>query len=547
MLFATTHYFFALRLVFINGRDGAYIWCKEVRTIKKNVTFLLKGAAIMTVFSLIGKSIGVFLRLFLSARIGSEGMGLYQLIMSVYTMFSTFATAGFTVSVSRLVAEKDVRSHSDARLLLKSSFIASVALSAFFTLAMIFGSNYIARAFLADERCGLPLRILALSMPFMALAACLKGWFIAHGRVSVTSSASLLEQLIKLGVIYLFLSVIMSRTNDIGVLCSGIVIGVTVSEVCSFLCLLLCRYFPRDPSAKSLPTSTETPADSMRSLLKVTAPISLSVWLTSLLHTAETLLIPFVFEHYSGDRGSALSSFGMIRGMVVPLLFFPFAFLSAMVSVFTPEISRLNMLPSKAERNSRISTMMSFSVMFSIAVGGLFFFLSQELGEAFYPGENTGYAIKLLAVVTPFMYIETISDGLLKAIGEQTQTLKFTVYNSVLRVTFILLFVTKSGENGYLWLLVISNTFTFLLCYLRLKKVTDIQLRLFADWGLGLLYASLAGLGARLFSQSVPFAGNTLAAMATAVYIGLFTTQLLVLSFPRVRNTLSRMRAAESV
>ena len=98
-------------------------------------------------------------------------MGLYQLIMSVYTMFSTFATAGFTVSVSRLVAEKDVRSHSDARLLLKTSFIASVALSAFFTLAMIFGSNYIARAFLADERCGLPLRILALSMPFMASAS----------------------------------------------------------------------------------------------------------------------------------------------------------------------------------------------------------------------------------------------------------------------------------------------------------------------------------------------------------------------------------------
>jgi stage V sporulation protein B len=72
--------------------------------IKSKAGVLIKGAAAMTLFSLINKLLGVFLRLFLSARIGSEGMGLYQLIMSVYTMFSTFATAGFTVSVSRLVA-----------------------------------------------------------------------------------------------------------------------------------------------------------------------------------------------------------------------------------------------------------------------------------------------------------------------------------------------------------------------------------------------------------------------------------------------------------
>ena len=41
---------------------------------------LLKGAAIMTVFSLLGKLLGVLLRLFLSSRMGSEGLGLYQLM-----------------------------------------------------------------------------------------------------------------------------------------------------------------------------------------------------------------------------------------------------------------------------------------------------------------------------------------------------------------------------------------------------------------------------------------------------------------------------------
>ena len=90
--------------------------------IKAKAGVLIKGAAWMTAFSLVNKLLGVFLRLFLATRIGSEGMGLYQLIMSVYTMFSPFATAGFTLSVSRLVAEKEERSYGDGMLLMKNAF-----------------------------------------------------------------------------------------------------------------------------------------------------------------------------------------------------------------------------------------------------------------------------------------------------------------------------------------------------------------------------------------------------------------------------------------
>ena len=301
--------------------------------IKGKAGVLIRGAAAMTVFSLINKLIGVLLRLYLSARIGSEGMGLYQLIMSVYTMFSTFATAGFTVSVSRLIAEKEQRSERDAGLLFSNSFIASAVISIAATALMLFLSDTVALELLGDARCGAPLKILALSMPFMALAACLKGWFIARQRVVVTASASLFEQVVKFILTAWLLGLIMAKTNDVGALCGGIVIAVTVSEVCSFTYLLLFRIFPRRrKGSHSLPT--ETRADSMRSLISVTLPISLSVYLTSILHTAETLLVPHVFESYSGDRGYALSQFGMIRGMVVPILFFPFAFILSFYSIF---------------------------------------------------------------------------------------------------------------------------------------------------------------------------------------------------------------------
>lgn len=79
---------------------------KKRATGKRVSGALIKNAVLLTVFSLACKGIGMLFRLYLSVRIGAEGMGLYQLVMSVYTLFSAFATAGFTVAVSRLVAER---------------------------------------------------------------------------------------------------------------------------------------------------------------------------------------------------------------------------------------------------------------------------------------------------------------------------------------------------------------------------------------------------------------------------------------------------------
>ena len=512
--------------------------------INKTASLIIKSAAVMTALSLVNKLLGVFLRLYISSRIGSEGMGLYQLILSVYTMFSTFATAGFTVSVSRLVAEKSERSHSDAKLLMSNAFAVSIIISVAATAAMIAFADKMALGFLGDIRCGAPLRILALSMPFMAVAACLKGWFIAKRKAVITSSASLFEQCVKFTVIALFLGIFMANTNDIGELCKGIVYGVTVSEMCSCCFLWLFRAIPEH--RHKVPYSpTETRADSRKVFIRVTAPISLSVYVTSVLHTAETLLIPYVFEKFSGDRSYALSQFGMIRGMVIPILFFPFAFLSSLVSVFTPEISRLNLLYDKTARNERIATMMSFVSVFSIAAGGLFFALPSVIGEAFYPGEDTAFAIRTLAAVTPLMYAETVCDGVLKAIGEQMQTLKYTLMNSALRVLLILTLVGQTGSAGYLWLLVISNTFSYLLCRIRLYKVTSAKPKLFADILLPMLCAAGGGVSAAAALKLFAFqnAGAVLCAIVgTAVYIAVFGMILLLLAGRRVFGAVKRIK-----
>ena len=198
-------------------------------------------------------------------------------------------------------------------------------------------------------------------------------------------------------------------------------------------------------------------------------PIAAGSWLTSGLHAAENVLIPYCFTLYGGGSESALAEFGVIRGMAIPVLFFPFAFVSAFISILTPEISRLSVADRPA-RNAAVGRVFRLTSIISVAAGGVMFFFSSEISAVFYHTADAAHAIKLLAIVTPFMYIETVCDGVLKSIGEQSFCMRVTLVNCLLRVAAVFLLIPRTGAEGYIRLLMISNTFSFFACALRLCR-----------------------------------------------------------------------------
>ena len=75
----------------------------------------IQGVLLLTMSSFFLRGIGMIYRIVLSERIGMEGMGLYQLIMTVYGLFSMLACAGLTITVSRLCAERPRAARSAAQ------------------------------------------------------------------------------------------------------------------------------------------------------------------------------------------------------------------------------------------------------------------------------------------------------------------------------------------------------------------------------------------------------------------------------------------------
>ena len=74
----------------------------------------LKNAALMTGADVLLRLAGMGLRIYLANALGGEGMGLYQLVLAVYALFVTLATAGVSGAATRLMAGEVSRGRGGA-------------------------------------------------------------------------------------------------------------------------------------------------------------------------------------------------------------------------------------------------------------------------------------------------------------------------------------------------------------------------------------------------------------------------------------------------
>lgn len=435
----------------------------------------IKNAMILTATSLILRTVGIFFRIYLSNKIGPEGMGLYQLVFSIYILAATLPTCGISTAVTRLVTEELVSgSRHSVQKILRRSLILTLGVSLICTAAVLFGANFIAEKFIKDSRAALSIKILSLSLPFMGVSSCIKGYFIARRKAEKPSGAQLFEQFVRIITIVFFINLFSQK--GLAFVCAAILIGDTIAETAS--CVHLYILYKKDsrtlPGAlHSRPSYRITPR-----LLKIALPIAGSHYLNSLLRTIENLLVPNCLERYTGSKEISLSQFGMLKGMALPILFFPASFLTAMSTLLVPEISEARSRKQTLRVESTVNRTMQITLTSSILIAGIFLILGPKIGKLVYGEEQVGYLIRALSLIVPFMYLESVASGILRGLDQQLQSFKYSIIDSSLRILLIFFMVPPMGMYGFLIIMVISNVLTSVLNIRRMLKVTGVKLKL---------------------------------------------------------------------
>ncbi len=408
----------------------------------------MQNAFLLTATGLLLRAAGLLLRVLLANVLGEAGMGLYSLIFTVYNLFVTLAQSGIAVAVTRLVAQFFALSHPGKALgAFRSCLKWAVLLSGGAGGLLYLGSRLLAGLWIGNEACTLALQVLAFSLPFMAVSGCFSGYFLARRRVTPNCLSQITEQTIRLvisGAVLLFF-----RDQPTRELLGLTVLANTVSEgaSCLFLWIAYCRDRPRTRAEKP-------PRGSIR---RIALPVAASRYLSTALHSTENMLIPLAIARYSGSYQQGLAEFGALKGMAIPLLFFPASFLTALSSLLVPEVTDT---ASRRDWNATrriIDRALNITICLSVMIAGVFFVYGQEFGQLLFHSETAGKMLRVLAPITPFMYLDTIADGLLKGMDLQSKTLRNNTVDSVLRILMITVLVPLCGMNGFLGVMVFSN------------------------------------------------------------------------------------------
>ena len=466
----------------------------------KHAVFV-KNAAVLTGTSCILRTIGIFFRMYLSGVIGAEGMGLYQLIISIYVLASTFATSGISTAVTRMIADELVcGTPATVRHVLRRSVTLSVLLGIASAALVYAGAPFIGQFWIKDPRAVPALKMLAFGLPSMGISSCLRGYFIARRRVGDTSGTQLLEQAVRIGVVV----PLLRHTAPLGLAasCLAVMLGDTLAEWISCLCLAINLHRDRRRLQRELPPRTHAAAPVLKRLLTIAAPITAGRYLNSILRTVENLLVPHNIARFLGSKEQGFAQFGALKGMALPLIFFPASFLNALSTLLIPEISAANTLHRHETIHRAVERTLQLTLCASFLIGAVFTAFSDPLGELLYHSRDVGLYLRVLAPLTPIMYAESMVDGILKGLNQQVSSLKYSLADSALRIILIVLLVPRCGMGGFLGVMVVSNVLTSFLNLHRLLQVTGLPLR-WNNWVIKPLICAVGAATVSLFFVSL--------------------------------------------
>lgn len=429
-------------------------------------TSILGGAILLTAANLLLRLISIGFNVFLSAKIGAEGLGLLQLISTVGVFAMLAGTSGVRVAAMYLAAEEfGHRRVGGVREAMRVCLRAGLLISAVAGLLLFLLSDFFAGTLLRDTRAVMSLRVMGLLLPFSCLCGIMTGYFTACARIPQLVVIEIAERL--LSVLLTSVMLVVWAKDDLAKACCAITLGSSVGCVFDFFLL----YFMYRRDIHSVPPAKE-PLHMGKRLLRLCVPLALNDYLRAGLTTAEQLLIPIGLARYGGSSAEAMASYGTIHAMVFPVLMFPAAILYSVSDLLVPELSRSRAAGRELRILDLTDKCLRMEMLFAAAVSGFFFLYGDALGALLYGSAEAGRYLRVFAPMVLMLYLDAIVDGMLKGLAEQIACVRYNTLTSAMDVWLLLLLLPRCGIGGYILSFALTHGINLVLSLRRLLQKT---------------------------------------------------------------------------
>ena len=254
--------------------------------MKKTKIFFINGI-ILTVTAFIMKSIGMVFSLYVSNKIGSEAVGVFSLVMSVYMFAITLATSGLSLACTCIVSEQFAKGNFlDGLKAVRSCLLFSLLLGLGSSFLVLLFSNLISQIWLKSMISSTPLYLISIGLPFISISSVINGYFSAVRKGYKSAFSQVFELLVKIIASVLLLNFYAGK--DVESICICLILADVISEICS--CCLLSVFYQMDKIKYSKRAITNITFK--KRILKITLPVSITSYIRSGLSTLKQFIIP---------------------------------------------------------------------------------------------------------------------------------------------------------------------------------------------------------------------------------------------------------------
>jgi stage V sporulation protein B len=411
---------------------------------------LIMGTAILTVTGLVSRVIGFFYRIYLSRLFGEEGMGIYQLVNPVLSLSFAVTAAGFQTAISKLVAERKASDDASGLSPMYAGLTITLPLSLLCTYLLYKFSDYISSAFLGDARTAPMIRIIAFSVPFASVHACINGYFYGRKKASVPAATQLIEQCTRVLCVYVIVTI---SSKDMGS-CSinAAVMGLLVGEFVSMAAAVISMYVfcHAELGSYNFFEKINKKLSVYAGLLSMALPLTANRIVLNLLQSIESVSIPQALKAYGYDNTTALSVYGVLTGMAMPFIFFPNAITGSVSVLLLPMISEHQACgDTNAIKKASFRTV-KYCFILGIVFMSIFALIGGKAGVLVFNSPLSGYFIQILGLLCPFLYLDSTLSSILQGLGMAGRIFIMNLICLLIRLGFVFFAIPVFGINGYL-------------------------------------------------------------------------------------------------
>lgn len=399
----------------------------------------VKATFILLIGGIVTKILGMIIRIVITRLLGTEGMGIYMLIMPTFTLLIGIAQLGLPVAISKLVAEDK----SNNKNLIFSTIPIITIVNTIIIIIVLLSSKFIANNLLHEPRSYYALICVSLVLPFISISSIIRGYFFGRQKMFPHVLSNIVEDITRLIILIIGIPIFIVKGLEFAV--AFVVLANIVSELISIFILFL--FLPKNFNLSKQDIKPQY--DNMKNMLAIGFPTTGSRLIGSIGYFFEPIILTFFLLNSGYSNSFIVKEYGILNGYVMPILLLPSFFTLAISQALLPVVAKNYSHGNKEYTKSKIKQAIFFSLIIGIPAT-LFFLLFPELPLKIIYNTTSGINyLKVLAPICLLYYIQSPLTSSLQAMGKAKCAMQGTLWGMIIRtIVLIIGSVMKIGLYG---------------------------------------------------------------------------------------------------